>query len=135
MPERLRTPTEDPPLRVIEHGGFFEVFDAPPKHAIGTVDGAAYALIYDGQPKPRLTVDLDGWRVSIDVETATVTEGGIAKAQLAKAFEYARDRRDALGTAWLAMHERFERDRAVLQAIASELTDPNDLEIDDDGDG
>lgn len=82
MTDRLQTPTEEPPLRVIEHGGFFEVYDAPPKCAIGVVDGATYALIYGSPPKPRLTVDLDGWRARIDVETAVVLKGGIAKEQL-----------------------------------------------------
>ena len=134
MPERLRTPTEEPPLRAIEHGGFFELFDAAPKHAIGVVDGAAYALIYDGQPKPRLTVDLDGWRVRIDVETATVAEGGIAEEKLAQALEYARDHRDALRAAWRMMHERFVALQAEAREIASGLTDPNDIEIGDEGD-
>ena len=53
MPNDDRTPTKEPPLLAFEHGGFLEVYRDPPKHVIGEVDGAVYAVIYDGQPRPR----------------------------------------------------------------------------------
>ena len=131
MVEQLRTPAEEPPLRVIEHGGFFELYKPPPKHVIGTVNGATYTLIYDGQPHPHLTVDLDGWRVRIDVGTATVAKGSIAEEELDKALEYARDNAEALAAVWSAMHEEFASLQADARGIASGLTDPNDIEADE----
>ena len=132
MADELRTPPEEPPLRVIEHGGFFELYKPPPKHVIGTVDGATYTVIYDGQSEPRLTVDFDGFRVRIDAETATVVEGGIADEELGRALEYAEDNTEALAAVWSAMHESFASLQVEAGEIASELTDPNDIEVDEE---
>ena len=111
MPDELRTPAKKPQLLVAEQGGFF--FGDPPTHVVGVVDGTTYALIYDGQPKPRLTVDFEGWRVRIDVETSTVEEGGIAEEELFEALEFARDRADGLTKVWLVMRESFTSEAPV----------------------
>lgn len=119
-------------MRVIEHGGFFELYHPPPKHVIGTVNGATDTVIYDGLPEPRLTVDFDDFRVRIDVGTATVIEGGIAEEELGNALEYARDNAEAVAAVWFAMHEGFTSLQVEAREIASGLTDPNDIEIDEE---
>ena len=132
MPNDDRTPAREPPLLAFEHGGFFEVYRDPPRHVIGEVDGTVYAVVYDGQPRPRLTIDFDGRRTKIDVETGTVVEGGMAEDELANALEYAKACAGELASVWQDMHDAAERLRQELETLAGGLTDPGDLELDEE---
>ena len=132
MPEELRTPDEEPKLLSAEHGGFFSVYRDAPKLVLEKVDGATVALIYDGNPKPRLTVDLESARAIVDVETATVAKGVLRQDVVESVLEYAVANRDVLAEIWAEFHADARETRQELEAIASELTDPNEPEFDDD---
>ena len=132
MTEELRTPEEEPKLLAAEHGGFFSVYRAAPKVELGRFDGATVSLIYDNNPRPRLTVDQAGSRAVIDVETAMVVKGVLREDVMADVLEYAAANRDVLAELWAEFHADAGETRQEIEAIASDLTDPNDPEYDDD---
>ena len=132
MPEELRTPDEEPKLLAAEHGGYFFLYRDAPKVELEEVDGAKISLIYDGSPRPPLTVDFEGVRAIVDVETATVARGVLPEDLMADVLEYTAANRDVLAEMWAEFHADARETRLELEAIASELTDPNDIEFDDD---
>ena len=123
-----------PKLLAAERGEFFFVYRDAPKVEIGQVDGATVALIYDGGPKARITVDLEGLRAKVDVGTATVVEGVLRRDVMARVLEYAAENREVLAEIWAEFHDHARETRLELAAIAPELTDPNDIELDDSDD-
>ena len=133
MPEELRTPDEEPKLLAAEHGGYFFLYRDAPKVELEEVDGAKISLIYDGSPRPCLTVDFEGARAIVDVEAATVEKGVLREDLMAEILEYTAANRDVLAEMWAEFHADAGETRLELEAIASELTDPNDIELDDDG--
>ena len=131
MTEELRTPDEEPKLLAAEHGGFFFVYRDAPKVELGRVDRATVSLIYDGNSKPCLTVDLEGHRAIVDVGSATVAKGVLRQDVMARVLEYAAENREALADIWAEFHDHEREMRQEIETIASELTDPNDPEFDD----
>ena len=131
MTEELRTPDEEPKLLAAEHGGFFSVYRDPPIVELEKLGGALVSLIYDGNPRPRLTVDLEGARAIVDVETAAVAQGVLREDVMADVLEYTAANRDLLAEIWAEFHADAKETRRELEAIASQLTDPNDPEFDD----
>ena len=129
MTEELRTPNEEPKLLAAEHGGFFFVHRDAPKVELGRVDGATVSLIYDGNSKPCLTVDLEGHRAIVDVGSATVAKGVLRQDVIESVLEYTAENRDVLAEIWAEFHADARETRQEIEAIASELTDPNDIEL------
>ena len=132
MTKELRTPNEEPKLLAAEHGGFFFVHRDAPKVELGRVDGATVSLIYDGNSKPCLTVDLEGHRAIVDVGSATVAKGVLRQDVMADVLQYAAANRDVLAEIWAEIHAQARKKSMELETVASELTDPNDIELDDD---
>lgn len=120
------------PLRLLEHGGFFEIWDEAPMWTF-EVEGsdAAYSMVYDGQPSARLSVELDGEKVRIDVSTGGVVEGSIAEDELAYALAIAGANETELSQWWTETHDRIESVKERLREMASGLTDPEDIEEED----
>ena len=103
-----------------------------PKVELGRVDGATVSLIYDGNSKPCLTVDLEGHRAIVDVGSATVAKGVLRQDVMADVLQYAAANRDVLAEIWAEIHAQARKKSMELETVASELTDPNDIELDDD---
>ena len=72
------------------------------------IDGALYALVYDGQPEPRLTVDYPDERTRIDVWTGAILDGDIGESRLAVALRLAGSENKRLSLAWQDMHRDAE---------------------------
>ena len=121
------------PLRLLEHGGFFEVrSEAPMREFEAEGSDAGYSMVYDGQPEPKLSVELDGDRTVIGVETGEVLEGFIAEDELALTLAIIDANAGELSEWWRETHERIESLKDRLRELASGLTDPNDIEIDEE---
>ena len=79
-------------------------------------------------------MDLEGLRAKVDVKTATVVEGVLRQDVMVRVLEYAAENREVLAAIWAEFHDYARETRLELEAIASELTDPNDIELDDSDD-
>jgi len=126
------TPLENP-LRLLEHGGFFDVWaEAPMSTFEAEGSDAGYSMAYDGQAEPRLSVELDGNKVVIDVQTGEVLYGTIEEGELAYALAILGANAEELSAWWRNTHERIESVKERMRELASGLTDPNDIAVDDD---
>ena len=128
-----KKPPHEYPLRLLEHGGFFEVWDEAPMWTLEAEGSdAGYSMVYDGQPEPRLSVELDGNKVVIDVVTGEVLEGTIEEGELAYALAIVGANAEELSEWWRNTHERIESVKERMRELASGLTDPNDVAEDED---
>ncbi len=78
------------------------------------IDGALYALVYDGQPEPRLIVDYRGERTRIDVWTGAVLDGDIGESRLTVALRLVESESKRLSRAWQDMHRDAESAKRLL---------------------
>ena len=75
---------------------------------------------------------MEGARAIVDVETATVAKGVLRQDVIESVLEYTAANGDVLAKIWTEFHADAREARQELEAIASELTDPNGPEFDDD---
>ena len=101
------------------------------------IDGALYALVYDGQPEPRLTVDYPDERTRIDVWTGAILDGEIGESRLAVALRLVEYESVRLSCAWQDIHRDAESAKRVLaladymDALPPERYDQTRTEHDD----
>lgn len=84
------------------------------------INGALYALVYDEQPEPRLTVDYPDERVKIDVWTGETMDGDIGRSRLAVALRLVESESKRLSLAWQEMHRVAESAKRLL-ALADHM--------------
>lgn len=128
-----KQPPFENPLCLLAHGGFFEVWDEAPTWTFEAEGSdAGYSMVYDGQAEPRLSVELDGHIVVIDVQTCEVLEGMIEEGELAYALAILGANAQELSDWWRNTHERIEAVKERMRELASGLTDLNDIAEDQD---
>jgi hypothetical protein len=69
---------------------------------IAIVDGMRLILYFKDHGPPHFHVELAEFRAKIDIETLTVTEGGLPRNGQRKVIQWAESRREKLLSAWAA---------------------------------
>ena len=101
------------------------------------IDGALYALVYDGQPEPRLIVDYPAERTRIDVRKGAILDGDISESRLAAALRLVEYESKRLSRAWQDMRQDAESAKCLLaladymDALPPERYDQTRTEHDD----
>lgn len=119
------------------HSDFFSQCEDAQIWVYGEFEGVLYALVYDDQLRPRLTVDLEGRRARIDVWTGALVEGGLCESEFAKARRIVRNARDLLSERWQDLHESARSCRRIheladyVEALPPALYDQTRVEHDD----
>ena len=71
--------------------------------------------------RPHLTVDREGIRAAIDIDTGTGAEGVLHQDVLEGILEYTVENCEVLSEIWADFHDRASERRLELEAVASEL--------------
>ena len=95
------------------HSNFFSQYEDAPVWVYGEFEGVLYALVYDAQRRPRLTVDLEDQRARIDVWTGAVLDGDLGESELAVARRLVRNANDVLSERWQVFHESAKSRRRI----------------------